>query len=143
MDEQENLAHLNDRLQAQHHELAQASTRAGEELSKAKGQLDQFAQPPLTCAAMLRLDRCSTDSQGVQHACAEVWHGNRRVVLPVAPTVNAARLETGERRAAVRSARQWQDTDGEGRGALAGAGRGRQRRVPFGQRPGTAQQIRG
>lgn len=95
MDEQENLAQLNDRLQAKNHALAQALTRAGEELAKAKAQLEQFAQPPLTFAAMLRLDRCSTDSHGVQHACAEVLHGNRRVVLPVAPTVNAARLEPG------------------------------------------------
>lgn len=95
MDEQENLAQLNDRLQAKNHALAQALTRAGEELAKAKAQLEQFAQPPLTFAAMLRMDRCSTDSHGVQHACAEVLHGNRRVVLPVAPTVNAARLEPG------------------------------------------------
>lgn len=58
MDEQENLAQLNDRLQAKNHALAQALTRAGEELAKAKAQLEQFAQPPLTFAAMLRLDRC-------------------------------------------------------------------------------------
>lgn len=95
MDEQENLAQLNDRLQAKNHALAQALTRAGEELAKAKAQLEQFVQPPLTFAAMLRLDRCSTDSHGVQHACAEVLHGNRRVVLPVAPTVNATRLAPG------------------------------------------------
>ena len=35
MDEQENLAQLNDRLQAKNHALAQALTRAGEELAKA------------------------------------------------------------------------------------------------------------
>ena len=62
MDEQENLAQLNDRLQAKNHALAQALTRAGEELAKAKAQLEQF---PAT--AHLRsdaaVDRCSTDSR--------------------------------------------------------------------------------
>ena len=52
MGEAENLAELNDRLMAKNHALAEALNRAGKELTKAKSQLAQLAQPPLTFATM-------------------------------------------------------------------------------------------
>lgn len=89
------LAELNDRLMERNHALAQALTRAGKELTKAKSQLAQLAQPPLTFATMVRLDATHMDDDGVQHASAEVIAGTRRMVVPVAANVNAARLAAG------------------------------------------------
>ena len=53
MSDTEDLAALNDRLMAKNHALAEALSRAGKELTKAKSQLAQLAQPPLTFATML------------------------------------------------------------------------------------------
>lgn len=91
----EDLATLNDRLMEKNHALAEALNRAGKELNKAKAQLAQLASPPLTFATMVRVDRCMTDEQGVQHASAEVISGTRRIVVPVAANVPAARLAAG------------------------------------------------
>ena len=91
----EDLAALNDRLMEKNHALAQALTRAGKELTKAKSQLAQLAQPPLTFATMVRVDRVHVDDDGIQHASAEVTAGARRMVVPVAANVNAARLAAG------------------------------------------------
>ncbi|NMM97435.1 proteasome ATPase [Bifidobacterium olomucense] len=91
----EDLAELNDRLMAKNHALAEALTRAGKELTKAKSQLAQLAQPPLTFATMVKVDSTRTDDDGVQHASAEVISGSRRMVVPVAANVNAARLVAG------------------------------------------------
>lgn len=84
-----------DRLREKNHALAQALNRAGKELAKAKAQLAQIAQPPLTFATMVKIDRATTDEQGVQHASAEVIAGTRRIVVPIATNVNAARLSAG------------------------------------------------
>lgn len=91
----EELAALNDRLMAKNHALAEALNRAGKELVKAKSQLAQLAQPPLTFAVMVRVDAVHTDADGVQHASAEVVSGSRRMVVPVAANINAARLRPG------------------------------------------------
>jgi proteasome-associated ATPase len=91
----EDLAALNDRLMAKNHALAEALKRAGKELAKAKSQLGQLAQPPLTIATMVAVDATHTDEDGVQHAAAEVISGSRRMVVPVAANVNAARLVAG------------------------------------------------
>ncbi|MCH9275313.1 proteasome ATPase [Bifidobacterium amazonense] len=91
----EELAELNDRLMEKNHALAQALTRAGRELTKAKSQLAQLAQPPLTFATMVKVDSSHTDEDGVQHASAEILNGTRRLVVPVAANVNAARLTAG------------------------------------------------
>ncbi|KAB8288942.1 ATPase AAA [Bifidobacterium ramosum] len=98
MDEErsaEELAALNDRLMEKNHALAQALTRAGKELTKAKAQLAQLAQPPLTFATMVKVDSTHTDEDGVQHASAEIIAGTRRMVVPVAANVNASRLAVG------------------------------------------------
>ena len=84
-----------DRLMAKNHALAQALNRAGKELTKAKAQLAQIAQPPLTFATMVGIDRLSTDEQGVRHASAEVIAGARRLVVPVAANLNVERLQVG------------------------------------------------
>ncbi|MBW3079511.1 proteasome ATPase [Bifidobacterium simiiventris] len=91
----EELAELNDRLMEKNHALAQALTRASKELTKAKSQLAQLAQPPLTFATMIRVDSVHTDDDGIQHASAEVLSGTRRMVVPVAANVNASRLAAG------------------------------------------------
>ncbi|KAB7791398.1 proteasome ATPase [Bifidobacterium leontopitheci] len=91
----ERLAADNDRLMAKNHALAQALTRAGKELTKAKAQLAQMAAPPKTYATMVKVDSCITDELGVQHAGAEIISGGRRLIVPVAANVNAARLATG------------------------------------------------
>ncbi|MBW3091581.1 proteasome ATPase [Bifidobacterium sp. 82T10] len=91
----EELAELNDRLMEKNHALAQALTRASKELAKAKSQLTQLAQPPLTFATMVRVDSSRVDEDGVQHASAEILNGTRRLVVPVAANVNAARLTAG------------------------------------------------
>lgn len=95
MSEAEDLAALNDRLMARNHALAEALSRAGKELTKAKSQLAQLAQPPLTFATMVKVDSTHIDADGIQHASAEVISGTRRMVVPVASNVNAARLTTG------------------------------------------------
>ena len=80
---------------AKNHALAEALSRAGKELTKAKSQLAQLAQPPLTFATMVKVDSTRTDEDGIQHASAEVISGTRRMVVPVASNVNAARLTAG------------------------------------------------
>ena len=89
------LAALNDRLMAKNHALAEALTRAGKELTKAKSQLSQLAQPPLTFATMVKVDSSRTDEMGVTHASAEVIVGARRMIVPVAAGLNASRLAAG------------------------------------------------
>lgn len=91
----DDLARENDNLRAKNHALAVALTRAGKELQKAKSQLGLMASPPLNFATMVRVDSCSTDEQGVQHAKAEVLSGNRRLIVPVASNVAASRLVDG------------------------------------------------
>lgn len=91
----EDQALLLDRLRARNHALAQALARAGEELSKAKAQLEQLAQPPLSFATMVRVDRVRHDGHGVRLASAEVIVGTRRMIVPVAASVDAARLVCG------------------------------------------------
>lgn len=95
MSDTEDLAALNDRLMAKNHALAEALNRAGKELTKAKSRLAQLAQPPLTFATMVKVDSTRTDEDGIQHASAEVISGTRRMVVPVASNVNAARLTAG------------------------------------------------
>ena len=80
---------------AKNHALAQALSRAGKELTKAKAQLSQMAQPPKTFATMVKVDSSMTDELGVQHASAEILTGGRRLVVPVAANVNASRLTAG------------------------------------------------
>ena len=89
------LAAVNDRLMEKNHALAQALSRAGKELTRAKAQLAQMAQPPKTFATMVRVDTAMTDDQGVQHASAEIMVGSRRMIVPIAANVNAARLTPG------------------------------------------------
>ena len=91
----EALAQANDRLMAKNHALAEALTRAGKELNKARAQLAQLAQPPLTFATMVRVDSSRTDEYGVQHASAEVIAGTRRMIVPVSANFNASRLTAG------------------------------------------------
>jgi proteasome-associated ATPase len=91
----EELAAYNDRLMAKNHALAVALQRASRELNKAKSQLAQLVQPPMTFAVMVRLDSSHTDEQGVRHATAEVISGARRMIVPVAANVNATRLAAG------------------------------------------------
>ena len=81
------LAAANDQLMAKNHALAQALSRAGKELTKAKAQLSQMAQPPKTFATMVKVDSSMTDELGVQHASAEILTGGRRLVVPVAANV--------------------------------------------------------
>lgn len=61
MSDTEDLAALNDRLMAKNHALAEALSRAGKELTKAKSRLAQLAQPPLTFATMVKVDSTRTD----------------------------------------------------------------------------------
>ena len=89
------LSEANDRLMAKNHALAKALTRATQELTKAKAQLNQLAGPPMTFATMIRVHAANTDEQGVQHASAEVISGTRRMIVPVAANVQASRLEAG------------------------------------------------
>ena len=89
------LSEANDRLMAKNHALAKALTRATQELTKAKAQLNQLAGSPMTFATMIRVHAANTDEQGVQHASAEVISGTRRMIVPVAANVQASRLEAG------------------------------------------------
>ncbi|NEG54246.1 proteasome ATPase [Bifidobacterium platyrrhinorum] len=91
----EDLAALNDRLMAKNHALAEALNRAGKELTKAKSQLAQLAQPPLTFATMVKVDAVRTDELGVRHANAEIIAGSRRMIVPVASNLNPERLAAG------------------------------------------------
>jgi proteasome-associated ATPase len=91
----EALAAFNDQLMAKNHALAAALQRAGRELNKAKSQLAQLVQPPMTFAVMVRLESSHTDEQGVRHASAEVISGARRMIVSVAANVNASRLAAG------------------------------------------------
>ena len=94
-DSSEELAQTNDQLMARNHALAEALNRAGKELNKARAQLAQLTQPPMTFATMVRVDSCRTDELGVQHASAEVIAGTRRMIVPVAANFNASRLSAG------------------------------------------------
>lgn len=58
------LSEANDRLMAKNHALAKALTRATQELTKAKAQLNQLAGPPMTFATMIRVHAANTDEQG-------------------------------------------------------------------------------
>ena len=89
------LGEVNDQLMAKNHALAKALSRATQELTKAKAQLNQLAGPPMTFATMVRVHSSRTDEQGVQHASAEVISGSRRMIVPVAANVQASRLEAG------------------------------------------------
>lgn len=92
----EELAQQLDRLREKNHALANALTRASQELGKAKTQLAQLARPPKTFAIMVKVDQVTVDDDGVQHASAEVINGARHMVVPIAPNVNAARLACGQ-----------------------------------------------
>lgn len=89
------LGEANDQLMAKNHALAKALSRATQELTKAKAQLNQLAGTPMTFATMVRVHSSRTDEQGVQHASAEVISGSRRMIVPVAANVQASRLEAG------------------------------------------------
>ena len=91
----QDLAALNDRLMARNHALAEALNRAGKELAKAKAQISQITRPPLTFATMVRVDGSHIDEEGVRHASAEVIAGTRRMIVPIAASLNPAGLEPG------------------------------------------------
>ena len=91
----QDLAALNDRLMARNHALAEALSRAGKELTKAKAQISQITRPPLSFATMVRVDGSHIDDEGVRHASAEVIAGTRRMIVPVAASLNPAVLEPG------------------------------------------------
>ena len=96
------LAAANDQLMAKNHALAQALSRAGKELTKAKAQLSQMAQPPKTFATMVKVDSSMTDELGVQHASAEILTGGsqRQRVPADGRRLRAAQREHGIGRAA-------------------------------------------
>ena len=58
------LGEANDQLMAKNHALAKALSRATQELTKAKAQLNQLAGPPMTFATMVRVHSSRTDEQG-------------------------------------------------------------------------------
>ena len=76
--------------------LAAALTRAAKELAKAKSQLAQLGQPPLTVALALGVDSVAYDSQGVQQARLLILNGSRRMVVPLAPNIRAERIRAGQ-----------------------------------------------
>lgn len=94
-DTNQDMAALNDSLRARNHALARALQRASEELSKAKAQLENFTHPPLSIATMLQIESNRTDEHGVQQARALVAHGNRKLIVNIAPQVQASRLSAG------------------------------------------------
>ncbi|MFT8649575.1 MAG: proteasome ATPase [Bifidobacterium psychraerophilum] len=97
--QREELRHLQlllDGSREKNHALAQALTRAGHELGKAKAQLMQQTQPPMTFAVFLSVDGTHRDEHGVEHANAEVLSGNRRMIVPVSSTLNADHLRRGQ-----------------------------------------------
>ena len=96
--DEETLASLqqaNDQLMAKNHALVKALSRATQEMTKTKAQLNQLAGPPMTFATMVRVHSAKTDGQGVQHASAEVAAGARRMIVPIAANLQASRLEPG------------------------------------------------
>lgn len=96
--DEETLASLqqaNDQLMAKNHALVKALSRATQEMTKTKAQLNQLAGPPMTFATMVRVHSAKTDEQGVQHASAEVAAGARRMIVPIAANLQASRLEPG------------------------------------------------
>ena len=96
--DEETLASLqqaNDQLMAKNHALVKALSRATQEMTKTKAQLNQLAGPPKTFATMVRVHSAKTDEQGVQHASAEVAAGARRMIVPIAANLQASRLEPG------------------------------------------------
>ena len=100
--DEETLASLqqaNDQLMAKNHALVKALSRATQEMTKTKAQLNQLAGPPMTFATMVRVHSAKTDEQGVQHASAEVAAGARRMIVPIAASFQA---RTGTYRAAQR-----------------------------------------
>ena len=67
--DEETLASLqqaNDQLMAKNHALVKALSRATQEMTKTKAQLNQLAGPPMTFATMVRVHSAKTDEQGVQ-----------------------------------------------------------------------------
>ncbi|MCH4159991.1 MAG: proteasome ATPase [Bifidobacterium sp.] len=90
------LRDLLDTSREKNHALAKALTRAGHELGKAKSQLMQQTQPPLTFAVLLSIDSIHTDEQGVNHANAEVLSGSRRMIVPVSSMIDTAHLQRGQ-----------------------------------------------
>ena len=96
--DEETLASLqqaNDQLMAKNHALVKALSRATQEMTKTKAQLNQLAGPPMTFATMVRVHSAKTYEQGVQHASAEVAAGARRMIVPIAANLQASRLEPG------------------------------------------------
>ena len=96
--DEETLASLqqaNDQLMAKNHALVKALSRATQEMTKTKAQLNQLAGPPMTFATMVRVHSAKTDGQGVQHASVEVAAGARRMIVPIAANLQASRLEPG------------------------------------------------
>ena len=89
-------------LMARNHALAEALSRAGKELAKAKAQISQITRPPLTFATMVRVDGSHIDEEGVRHASAEVIAGTRRMIVPIARVAEPRRTRTGPDRAAQR-----------------------------------------
>lgn len=89
------LQQANDQLMAKNHALVKALSRATQEMTKTKAQLNQLAGPPMTFATMVRVHSVKTDGQGVQHASAEVAAGARRMIVPIAANLQASRLEPG------------------------------------------------
>lgn len=88
------LGEANDQLMAKNHALAKALSRATQELTKAKAQLNQWRDRH-DLRHHGRVHSSRTDEQGVQHASAEVISGSRRMIVPVAANVQASRLEAG------------------------------------------------
>lgn len=84
-----------DQLLRNNHALAQALTRAGEELGKTKSQLLQLARSPRTFATVLRVEQVLHNDKGVQQATVEIVSGSRRMIVPVAANVQASRLNIG------------------------------------------------
>ncbi len=91
----EDLAALNDRLMAKNHALAEALSRAGQGTDQGEVTARPAGELLLTFATMVKVDSTRTDEDGIQHVSAEVISGTRRMVVPVASNVNAARLTAG------------------------------------------------
>ena len=103
--DEETLASLqqaNDQLMAKNHALVKALSRATQEMTKTKAQLNQLAGPPMTFATMVRVHSAKTDEQGVQHASAEVAAGARRMIVPIAANLQRVPADGRRLRAAQR-----------------------------------------
>lgn len=92
----EDMAAQLDASQRKNHALAAALTKAAEELGKAKAQMEQLAKPPMSFAVFIAPDHISLDSHNVRHATAEVALANRRMIVPVAPSIDIQRAVRGE-----------------------------------------------